>query len=127
MDSKYSQEWAKQAQYDFETAQAMLKAGRHIYCVFMCHLAIEKALKGVVYKVSQQPPPKIHSLIQLSKKAQLVIPEEIGKFLVNLDQASIATRYPEEIDEIRAVYTKEKVEEILLKTGEALQWAKKMY
>jgi len=38
----YSEEWVKQAQYDIDTAHAMLKAGRNIYCVFMCHLAIEK-------------------------------------------------------------------------------------
>ena len=122
----YSQEWMKQADYDFETAEAMFQAGRYIYSVFMCHLAIEKALKGVVYKVTQGSPPKIHSLIQLSKKAQLSPPEQIGKFLVNLDQASLATRYPEYIEKVSAIYTDEKTKEILLKTGEVIQWVKKM-
>ena len=39
-------EWMRQADYALETAEAMLAANRNIYAVFMCHLAIEKALKG---------------------------------------------------------------------------------
>ena len=45
--AKYSREWIAQAEYDIDTAQVMLEGRRHIYCVFMCHLSIEKALKAV--------------------------------------------------------------------------------
>lgn len=44
---KPSEEWFTQAKYDLETAEAMFKTRRYIYTVFMCHLSIEKALKGV--------------------------------------------------------------------------------
>ena len=30
-----------------DTATYMHEGGRHIYAVFMCHLSIEKALKGL--------------------------------------------------------------------------------
>jgi len=43
--SKSPQEWLKQADYDMETAEIMFDNKRHIYAVFMCHLAIEKILK----------------------------------------------------------------------------------
>lgn len=46
MDNK-SAEWLKQADYDLETAKYMFEGGRCFYTVFMCHLAIEKALKGL--------------------------------------------------------------------------------
>ncbi len=93
----------------------------------MSHLAIEKALKGLVLKVSNEQPPKTHSLIQLTRKTKLNPREDIGHFLVSLDQASIPTRYPEDLATVKKIYTKEKTQEILSKTKEALTWLKKMY
>ena len=40
----------KQADYDMDTAVYMHTGSRHMYAVFMCHLAIEKALKGLYYE-----------------------------------------------------------------------------
>ncbi|MBX3058439.1 MAG: HEPN domain-containing protein [Anaerolineae bacterium] len=36
----------------------MFSNGRYFYVVFMCHLAIEKALKGLCSQVHNQAPPK---------------------------------------------------------------------
>lgn len=46
MDKRVEQ-WFMQAEYDLDTAECMLQAGRRFYAVFMAHLAIEKALKGI--------------------------------------------------------------------------------
>lgn len=119
-------DWNDQAEYDYETALCMAQSERYIYTVFMCHLSIEKALKGYLSKVTKSMPPKIHSLIQLTNKAKLTPPENIGKFLVSLDQASIPTRYPEDFSIIKKIYTKEKTEEILALTKETLEWLRKM-
>ena len=40
--------WLELADYDLETARAMLQTGRYLYVGFMCHQVIEKALKAVV-------------------------------------------------------------------------------
>ncbi len=45
---KETENWLQMAEYDFKTAECMFKAGRYVYVVFMCHLAIEKMLKAVV-------------------------------------------------------------------------------
>lgn len=119
-------DWFEQADYDYDTAVYMAKGERHVYAVFMCHLALEKALKGLVLGASRQQPPKTHSLIQLTKKAKLNPPDDIGRFLVSLDQASIPTRYPEDLATIRKIYTYDKTEEILAKTKGTLAWLKKM-
>jgi HEPN domain-containing protein len=37
--------WVAASNDDLQTANAMYKAGRYLYVVFMCHLAIEKMLK----------------------------------------------------------------------------------
>jgi hypothetical protein len=40
--NKIVKNWVATSNYDFQTAAAMYKAGRYLYVVFMCHLAIEK-------------------------------------------------------------------------------------
>ena len=121
------QDWFQQADYDYETAVYMFQGERYVYAVFMCHLAIEKALKGILSKASDGPPPRIHSLIQLTKKAKLTRPDNICRFLVSLDHASIPTRYPESLATVQKIYTKEKTEEVLLQTKDVLAWLKKMF
>ncbi len=39
--------WLDAAEYDLQTAKAMLETKRYLYVGFMCHQTIEKALKGV--------------------------------------------------------------------------------
>ncbi len=62
-------EWLVQSEYDLMTARDMYKTGRYIYTVYMCHLAIEKALKALVCISTGKTPPKIHNLIRLLKLA----------------------------------------------------------
>jgi predicted nucleotidyltransferase len=44
---KTTANWFASADYDIQTAEAMLKSQRYLYVVFMCHLAIEKTLKAL--------------------------------------------------------------------------------
>ena len=39
--------WLDGAEYDLQTANAMLETRRFLYVGFMCHQAVEKALKAV--------------------------------------------------------------------------------
>lgn len=41
------EEWFRQADYDMGTAELMHSGGRSPYAVLMCHLALEKAAKGL--------------------------------------------------------------------------------
>jgi HEPN domain-containing protein len=66
--SEKHDEWLKQAAYDMDTADAMFTSGRYLYVVFMCHLSIEKSLKGLHSKELAEVPPKTHNLIYLLKK-----------------------------------------------------------
>ena len=68
MSEKY-EEWLKQADYDMDTADAMFRSGRYFYAVFMCHLSIEKSLKGLYSKELAEVPPKTHNLLYLLKKS----------------------------------------------------------
>ena len=91
----------------------------------MCHLSIEKALKGLYRKKLSQEPPRVHNLIYLITKIGIKPPEPIGRFIVKLNEASVATRYPEEVSKLQKDFTKGIVKEILSKGREALRWIKK--
>lgn len=117
-------EWFRQADYDMDTAEFMFGGGRYFYVVFMCHLSIEKALKGLYQRRLKEEPPKIHNFIYLLNRIGLKPPESIGKFTVKLNEANIATRYPEDMDKLQKDYTKTVVRDIIDRSKEALQWIK---
>ena len=118
-------EWLKQADYDIDTADAMFSSMRYFYAVFMCHLSIEKALKGLYFKVLREIPPKTHNLLYLLQKIGIRPETEVEKFITKLNTASVATRYPDELDKIQAAYTKEISLEMITKSKEVLAWVKK--
>ena len=103
--------WLKLADYDIETARAMLNSGRFLYVGFMCHQTIEKALKAVISRDCKEGeiPPKIHNLSKLAVRASLfdLMSEEQQDFIDELNTLNIESRYPEYKDEIAAGLTKE--------------------
>lgn len=124
--AKDSKEWIAQALYDYETAKIMFSSKRNWYAVFMCHMALEKALKGVFHKTKNTIPPKTHNLIYLLNKIGIKPAIAVAEFIIELSEANIATRYPEEMSKLTAIYTKEKTSTILDSTLEALEWIKKL-
>ena len=121
---KITREWVIQAEFDIETAEFMFKGGRNFYAVFMCHLSLEKALKGLYWKKLQDVTPKMHNLIFLINKIGVKPPETLGKFIVKLNEANIATRYPESLEKLQKTYTKKITKEIIANTKEVLAWIK---
>lgn len=123
MSDRYK-EWLKQADYDMETADVMFSSGRYLYAVFMCHLSIEKALKGLYLKVLVELPPKTHNLFYLLDKTGRKPEQGLEKFVTKLNTASIATRYPDDLAKIQAAYTKEITAEMIAKSKDVLRWVK---
>ncbi len=121
---KATQEWFKQADYDIKTAQVMFDNKRYIYAVFMCNLAIEKALKGLYAHRLNATPPKTHNLMFLIEKTMLEVPAEQYDFLFFLNGVSVPTRYPEELQKLRKEYNKAKTEKLLGQSKETLKWLK---
>lgn len=125
MDDK-AREWLAQAEFDIETAEYMLEGGRHFYAVFMCHLSLEKALKGVYHAKIKEVPPKVHNLVFLMSSIGCKPPEELGKFIVKLNEANIATRYPESLEKLQKTYTQSITRDIISNTKEALAWIRQL-
>lgn len=124
---KTPHEWLKQADYDMGTAEFMFNGKRYFYAVFMCHLSIEKALKGLLKEKLREEPPKVHNLIYFLNKTGIKPPEDIGRFLTKLNEASVATRYPEDIDKLQKDFSQAVVKDIISKSKETLEWIKMQF
>jgi len=83
--AKY-EEWFFQSDYDLETAQQMLQSGRNVYAIFMCHLSLEKALKGLFVKRLNDVPPKLHDLIYFVDRMSLSPEDAHHNFLIKIIQ-----------------------------------------
>lgn len=102
----------------------MLETGRRIYVVFMCHMALEKMLKAHVTEVTQTIPAKSHDLIYLVKKSGLTVPSAHLEFIGKINNASVPTRYPDDLQRTLSEYTGPVVREYWQRTEEALTWLK---
>jgi len=125
MMKKGVKNWLDSAQYDLETAEHMFNTGRYIYTIFMCHLTLEKMLKGKVEEITGKTPPNTHNLRYLVKLSGLEPSEEMFISLSKLSDVSIPTRYPEDFSELRKSYNKKAARTYLVKTKEAFEWIRK--
>ena len=120
---KYN-EWFFQSDYDLDTAKTMLNTGRNVYCIFMCHLSLEKSLKALFIKQHNEFPPKIHNLQYFIDRINLEISDDWSSFLVNMDNLSVITRYPEDLRKMIVDLSKEKTINIYEQTEKIQQWLK---
>jgi HEPN domain-containing protein len=119
---KSAGEWFRQADYDLDTAKYMFEGRRYFYAVFMCHLATEKALKGLYAGRLLAEPPRTHSLTYLIEKIDVEVPLETGKFLSVLSGLSVPTRYPDDLRRLAREFDRSRTERVLTGTKEALKW-----
>lgn len=80
-DSLLFSEWYLQSDYDLETAEALLNSKRYVYCIFMCHLCLEKSLKGLYVKRNGEFPGRTHSLAYLVEKLGIRMAVEDVEFI----------------------------------------------
>lgn len=122
---KEVENWLNSALYDLETAEHMFNTTRYIYTIFMCHLSLEKILKAKVQDITNKIPPKTHDLEYLLGLAELSLDTNTEKFIVELSNLSVATRYPTDFQRMLKDFSKERAESILMKTKEVFQWIKR--
>jgi len=118
--------WIETADYDLETARAMLVAGRYLYVGFMCHQTAEKVLKAYyVYKL-RDVPPYIHNLSHLARKAELYdsLSEQQRDLLDTLEPLNIEARYPTHKDKIMQSLSEERCRRIIEETEDFFIWIK---
>jgi len=117
--------WIEVAEYDLETAKAMLTTGRYLYVGFMCHQAIEKGLKAHIAKADIFPP-KIHKLDRLAELAGLATSLDEGQWILidKLTPLNVESRYPEHKEAMAAQLNESACKSIITQAEEMLSWIK---
>jgi len=69
--------WLESAEYDFETGKSLLESKKFPYALFFAHLAIEKILKAIVVKKTEEHAPHTHSLVLLAKSTNINIKDQM--------------------------------------------------
>ena len=119
--------WLKTAEKDFETAKIILDAGKNYhYCLFFCHLVLEKALKALVVQCTGETPPKIHDLEVLAKKAKLALTEDEKDFFTLMTGYNLEARYPDVKFKVYKRSTRSLAEKLMQRTWEKFLWIKKL-
>lgn len=63
--------WRELSDYDIITAKHMFETKRYPYCLFLCHLSIEKILKSLIVKQTKKYSPYTHNLVDLAKRINI--------------------------------------------------------
>jgi HEPN domain-containing protein len=125
MGADRSRYWIDIAEYDMETAKAMLTTGRRLYVGFLCHQVVEKMLKAAIAK-DGTIPPKVHNLTRLAELGQLSasMTQEQNDFIDALLPLNIEARYPIDKDKLLGVLTEGYCRELISKTEGLMLWIK---
>lgn len=121
---KTTKNWVMAAEYDLKTAESLLKARRKIYVIFLCHLAIEKILKGIISEKQEKLPPYTHNLVYLLGLTELSLSKKLNDFIELINGKSVPMRYPENVINLEKQFSIKLTRDYLKKTKEVFQWLK---
>ena len=87
--------WRKVAEHDYETMLSLFKSKRYSDSLFYGHLVLEKTLKALVVKNTNDHPKPIHNLSVLTQDAGIELSKENLEFLAEANKFNIRARYPD--------------------------------
>jgi HEPN domain-containing protein len=93
--AKHIAHWMNGALEEIAVSRDLLEKNRTRHALFFAHLALEKALKAHVCRVTEDVPPRIHNLLRLAELAGLEFGEEESALLTEANLHNIEGRYPD--------------------------------
>lgn len=120
---KYISHWLERAEYDLETAMAMLEAKRYLYVAYICQQAIEKLLKAIIAQHGKENLP-IHNLNRLAELAELSgeLRGEQVDLMAELTAYNIEARYGDYKESLSEVVDIQRAKRLYDQTKELFQW-----
>lgn len=120
---KIVKHWVERAEYDLETAKAMLDSARYLYVAYTCQQAIEKIFKAIIAQQNKENLP-IHNLNRLAELAEVTddLPPDKFDFLAELTPYCIEARYGDYKENLSEIIDREKANEIYAKTKSVFKW-----
>lgn len=116
--------WVGLAEYDLETARAMLETKRFLYVGFMCHQVVEKALKAAFVDAGGQVPPYSHDLRMLAQRCGIYeqLDESQKETLDVLGPLNVEARYPTQKERLLRTLDRARCSELIRRTEGLFQW-----
>lgn len=114
--------WKEQSQYDIETAQSLFETAKYPYALFMCHLAVEKILKGIIVETASAHAPYTHNLIELAGKTTKKFSDAHMQPITELNEFNLEARYPDWKRDFYKKATREFTADYLTGTNALLVW-----
>jgi HEPN domain-containing protein len=111
--------WRDSAKEDWDVARQLVDNGRTRHGLFFAHLSLEKILKAIVCKQSQDLAPRLHNLSRLAELAALTLDTGEMEFLAEMNAFHIEGRYPEYMTKPP---TKEEALNYMAEAEGVLQW-----
>lgn len=105
--------WRSTSEQDIETASILVGVKKHLEGLFFCHLSIEKIIKALVVKETENIPPRSHDLFYLARIAKINFTETQSEFMEILMRYQLEGRYPEYYPSVPPI---EKINEYLYDT-----------
>lgn len=85
--------WITSAQEDLAVADDLFEKKKYSYCLFFCHLSLEKILKAYLIRKTDDAPPITHDLLKLIKGTGMDASEKKIKTLAEMNSFNIEARY----------------------------------
>jgi HEPN domain-containing protein len=116
----HSEYWHQTAGEDFAMASHCFDTKRYNYCLFFCHIAIEKMLKGLAVQNTGSVAPLTHNLLDLLKSARIEIDLDRLSQITEINTFNIRARY----DDFKRSFYKKATAEY---TTEYFSYAKEIF
>jgi HEPN domain-containing protein len=120
--NKQIKTWVDGSREDLEVASELVGKGRIRHGLFFAHLALEKALKALVCRRTQDIAPPIHNLVRLVEAAGVELTREQVDLLADVNAFNIEARYP---DHLVPPPSGEEALRYLARIEETMQWLMK--
>jgi HEPN domain-containing protein len=111
--------WRDSANEDWAVAKQLVDNSRIRHGLFFAHLSLEKTLKALICRRSQDLAPRIHNLSRLSEMAGITLETEHADILAEMNAFHIEGRYPESLT---TAPTKEEALIYVAKAEKVYQW-----
>ncbi len=116
--------WASEAEESLHVAEHLFEKKDYSYALFFGHLAVEKIIKAVLVKNTNQQVPRSHNLLRLAQEAHMEITEDQKRTLIRITAFNLEARYPDYKKEFRKKCTLQFTATELRKIKEVFSWLK---